>query len=335
MYCPRLDHFARFNPDGSISRCGHMISPPGFQSLKLLDSSQWLQQVKNDFNQGIWPKECKRCQDKEQIGEISVRQHSIRRHQDQKKSDYLQIGGVLDNICNSACQFCGAALSTKIGSLSNKNYLIVDNAQSFWDLPQERITMLDINGGEPSASPNYKKLLENLPSNLETLRINTNGSLIVPNLDKIIDAGIAVTITMSFDGMGLIHDYIRWPIRWQVFERNMETYRVIPGLDLDLWTTVNALNINSLSEMQQFAKSRSIKHSFAMLENPPALNIKYKNPLTSAAKIKYNQCDDESLVRLSDMIATEIDNTEVLKSFIESNDRLRNIQIENYLGDVL
>lgn len=120
MYCPRLDHFARFNPDGTVSRCGHMVSPPGFGSLKELDDSAWLRDVKHQFDQGLWPRECIRCEEIESVNQTSIRQYSIKRHDQQTRSDYLQIGGVLDNICNSACQFCNSSLSTKIGSLIRK-----------------------------------------------------------------------------------------------------------------------------------------------------------------------------------------------------------------------
>ena len=34
MYCPRLDHFVRFNPNGTVSRCGHMVNSPEFDTLE-------------------------------------------------------------------------------------------------------------------------------------------------------------------------------------------------------------------------------------------------------------------------------------------------------------
>ena len=49
MWCPRLDHFVRFNPNGSVSRCGHMINPPEFKDLTELENSQWLVDTKTQF----------------------------------------------------------------------------------------------------------------------------------------------------------------------------------------------------------------------------------------------------------------------------------------------
>lgn len=211
----------------------------------------------------------------------------------------------------------------------------MDNSKLFWDLPQERIVLLDINGGEPSASKNYKRLLENLPPNLEKLRINTNGSLIIPGLSRIIDSGVDVTVTMSFDGIGPVHDYVRWPIVWEHLERTLEHYQKIPGLHIDLWTTVNALNINDLDNLIHYAKRRSLDHAYAMLATPTELNVGYKNPLTEAAKIKYTKCDNQTLTDLANIIATKQNNSDELIQYVRRNDRLRGIQIEHYLGNVL
>ena len=62
LSCPRLNHFVRFNPDGTVSRCGHMVSPPQFNSLEEMDSSKWLADIKQQFEDNQWPSECARCQ---------------------------------------------------------------------------------------------------------------------------------------------------------------------------------------------------------------------------------------------------------------------------------
>jgi hypothetical protein len=49
MHCPRLDHFVRFNPDSSVSRCGHMINAPRFPTLQHMENSDWLVATKEKF----------------------------------------------------------------------------------------------------------------------------------------------------------------------------------------------------------------------------------------------------------------------------------------------
>ena len=221
MYCPRLDHFVRFNHNGTVSRCGHMVDAPEFNTLEEMDSSLWLLTVKKEFAKDQWPEECLRCQQTELENKSSIRLNAINFDKLQTKKDYLSVGGVLDNICNSACLTCNEQLSTMIGGLINKTYSIVDNSSKFWSLPLERVVHLDINGGEPSASKNYKHILANLPPDIRSIRVNTNCALILDELEDLVKRGIQVTVTVSIDGIGNVYEYVRWPVKWDKFYSNL------------------------------------------------------------------------------------------------------------------
>lgn len=276
MWCPRLDHFVRFNSNGSVSRCGHMTGPPEFASLAELESSSWLQDIKQQFNNNIWPVECQRCQRTEKENNTSIRLNAIKLDQTQTQRDYLQVGGVLDNLCNAGCLTCNEANSSKIGSLKSRIFPIIDNSTNFWNLPQDRIFHLDINGGEPSYSKNYKRLLQNLPPNLKTLRLNTNGAVVLKELVDVVNKGVAVTVTVSFDGVGAVHELVRWPLPWDKFYKNLIAYKNMP-VELNLWTTVSALNVDDLPNIIAFAKEHNIDHSYAYLTHPKELAVENKD----------------------------------------------------------
>jgi len=269
MYCPRLDHFVRFNSNGTVSRCGHMVNAPQFDSLADMESSMWLAKTKEKMSRDQWPAECARCQETEPN---SIRIYATTLDSQTTQKDYLQVGGVLDNLCNAACQTCNENLSSRIGSLIGPGFPIVNNTEQFWRLPQERIVHLDINGGEPSYSKNYKKILKNLPPNLKTLRLNTNCSTILTELVDIANRGIEVTVTVSCDGIGAVHDFVRWPIPWQDFYDNLMTYKTMP-VTLNLWTTVSVLNVDCLPNIQQFALEHGFDHSYAYLKTPVELSV--------------------------------------------------------------
>jgi len=269
MYCPRLDHFVRFNPNGTVSRCGHMINAPEFDTLAEMESSSWLQQIKDRMLQNQWPPECVRCQETEPN---SIRMFSIELDKQTSQQDYLQVGGVLDNLCNAACLTCNENLSTKIGSLKSRSFHVINNYDRFSSLPQQRIVHLDINGGEPAYSKNYKTILKNLPPNLQTLRLNTNCSTVLSELKDIVDCGIEVTVTVSCDGVGPVHELLRWPITWQTFLNNLMIYRSMP-VKLNLWTTVSVLNVEDLPNIQSFAQQHGINHSYAYLKTPWELSV--------------------------------------------------------------
>lgn len=322
MYCPRLDHFVRLNPTGTVGCCGHMTTSPQFENLEVMHSSEWMTNIKHQFENNVWPSECLRCQQTESINQTSIRLNAIEFDKKQTIDNYLTVGGVLDNICNSACQFCNQNLSTKIGSLITKKYIKIDNLNKFQSLPQERIVHLDINGGEPSASKNYQYLLNNLPPNVKSIRVNTNCSTVIKELEEINKRGIEVTVTVSFDGIGPYHDYVRWPISWDKFHVNLSQYQQMNLHDLNLWTTVNALNINDLPRMIEFVKARGLNHSYALLQQPSPLNVRYTNGLTTKAKGKLIEHP------IAKFIAIDRDNSDELENYIRDQDAMRGISLE-------
>ena len=338
MYCPRLKHFVRLNQDGSIGKCGHMINAMGFKTFDKLDNSKWLKDIKDTMAKDEWPNECKRCQQTEELNGESIRTKSIERHKilHPRKDDYLVVGGVLDNVCNSACQTCNAGLSTKIGSLKSKNYPKVNNYETFWKLPQNRILEVDVNGGEPTASKNYKKILANLPPNTKIVRMNTNGSRMIRELETILRNRTMVIVTLSFDGTGDVHDYVRWPIKWKHYTKTVQAYKDLqkqyPLLKLNCWTTVSSLNVENLPNILDFATEQGLDHDWAFLNTPDPLNVKYKNKFTISAKKKllkspYAVCRD-----ISDKLAVGPDNDSILEQFIRRQDKLRKINIKDYLN---
>jgi len=262
-----------------------MVAPAQFDSLEQMDSSVWLREIKEKFARDVWPDECQRCKEVEQESPSSIRIHALALDESETQPDYLQVGGVLDNVCNAACLTCGPDCSTRIGSLTSRTFPVVDNSNRFWLLPQQRIRHLDINGGEPSYSKNYKRLLSALPPNLQTLRLNTNCNVVLDELVDIAARGIDVTVTVSCDGIGAVHELMRWPIKWETFYQNLMTYKTMP-VRLNLWTTVSVLNVDDLPNIQAFALEHGIDHGYAYLKRPYELSIDNPDPEARDAYIR-------------------------------------------------
>ena len=326
MFCPRLKHFTRLNQDGSVGKCGHMVNAKGFESFEELERSEWMKGIRNNMSEDRWPDECTRCRQSERVKGESIRTNSIARHKmlHPIRKDYLIVGGVLDNVCNSACQSCNAGLSTKIGSLESRDYARVDNYDVFQTLPLDRVVELDVNGGEPTASKNYKKVLRELPANTRIVRMNTNGSRMIKEIEDVLKRNIMVIVTMSLDGIGSVHDYTRWPIKWTDYKKTVDAYKDLQKkyklLQLDFWTTVSCLNVKNLPDIINFARNKGIPHDWAFLDQPSVLNIRYKNKFNTVAK----HISPEE-------IAVDDDNSEQLEQFIKIQDTLRNISIHDYI----
>jgi organic radical activating enzyme len=339
MHCPRLDHFVRLNHTGKIGKCGHMTQAPEFDSFEDMQNSVWLKKIKNQMDNNSWPAECVRCAMTEETSNTSIRLDMIERdrilHSIEK--DYLIVGGVLDNVCNSACQSCNANLSTKIGSLSSNVYKKINNYDKFFSLPQNRIVEVDVNGGEPTASPNYKKLLKNLPTSVKIVRINTNGSRIITEVEELLKKEIRVIITLSFDGTKNIHDYTRWPILWEDYKKNVAKYvelrKQYTTLRLNFWTTVSCLNVGDLRNIINYAKTVGIDHAYGFCIQPSPLDIRYINKLTLGAKQQLLSTGDKMLSAITTKCGFfNINNSVELKSFINSQDVLRKINFKDYFN---
>ena len=342
MYCPRLDHFVRLNHTGKIGKCGHMTQAPEFDSLADMQHSVWLEKIKKQMEDNIWPKECVRCAMTEETSNTSIRLDMIERDRilNSIQRDYLIVGGVLDNVCNSACQSCNAELSTKIGSLASKDYKKINNYDNFFSLPQDRIVEVDINGGEPTASPNYKRLLKNLPTSTKIIRINTNGSRAIPEIEELLKKEMRVIITLSFDGTEKVHDYARWPILWEDYKKNVLKYielrKRYTTLRLNFWTTVSCLNVGDLENIINYAKEVEIDHAYGFCIRPAVLDIRQKNKLTVTAKELLSKTDNKLLNSISNNCCSfEKNNDEELKKFFSSQDSLRNIDYKTYFNEAL
>lgn len=339
MQCPRLDHFVRLNHTGKIGKCGHMTRAPEFDSLADMQHSAWLKEIKKQMENNNWPKECVRCQMTEETSNSSIRLDMIERDRilNSIQKNYLIVGGVLDNICNSACQSCNDELSTKIGSLSNKNYKKINNYDKFFSLPQDRICEIDVNGGEPTASPNYKKLLKNLPKNVKIIRINTNGSRVIPEIEELLKKEMRVIITISFDGTNNVHDYTRWPILWKEYEKSVSKYielrKQYTTLRLNFWTTVSCLNVGDLKNIIEYANKVEIDHAYGFCIRPKQLDIRYNNEITTQAKEKLLTTDNKLLSAIANRCGSlNLDNSEELNNFINVQDTLRKISFKDYFN---
>lgn len=322
MYCPRLDHFVRLNANGTVSRCGHMVSPAQFNTMKEMDQSQWLLGIRTQFADDKWPAECVRCEKSEAAGEKSIRQNTLDLWRDHGHPSFLQVGGVLDNVCNAGCQTCNEHHSTFLGG-KKKISIRVDNSTKVHELPWDRITHIDLNGGEPSYSKNYKEILKNPPPNLKHLRLNTNCSNVLWELGSLADQGVEVTVTVSLDGIRGVHEYMRWPIYWPEFFQNLKRYQNMP-VKLNAWTTVSALNIGDFNNIVEFTKDQGLDHSWAFLENPSVLSVAHSNAMTTWAKLTL----PESMAKF---VAIKENNQAELDAYIREQDAIRKINIKDYI----
>jgi sulfatase maturation enzyme AslB (radical SAM superfamily) len=345
MHCPRLDHFAKILPHDqkenqtAVMNCCVMTDAPLFNSYDEMMGSEWLATTKKLFASDQWPAECVRCKDQEEIGLKSDRLQWTDFHKDlliDHGSDYLTVSMMLDNICNTACQFCSPHISSKLASLQPVPLKIRQVGSYEEKLPLHRITQIDLEGGEPSNSKNVKQLLTNLPQRVNTIKMYTNARSFLDELVPVAERGINIQISISLDGVGAVQEYIRWPTQWSEFCETIEQYKELQirfpdTVSLCFKTTTCALNIADVPNIINFAEKQNIVHSMSQLAYPQALHISYENSYTISARKQLEKSPSELCQKLAQGVATQKENQQEIDKFIDQQDTLRKISIKDYI----
>jgi hypothetical protein len=87
---------------------------------------------------------------------------------------------------------------------------------------------------------------------------------------------------------------------------------------------VSALNINDFVNIQNFSNSRGIPMAYALVHKPDCLSIKYKNKFTMASQ--------QQDLPMADLVGTDVDNSQALADFINQQDSIRKININDFIN---
>lgn len=147
----------------------------------------------------------------------------------------------------------------------------------------EHITEIDtltLSGGEPFLLEKTVELFEQIREKNPNLRlnINTNGSISSDRILNAIQSMNDVRLCVSLDGYGSVQEYIRYPLKWNKIEENINSFYNSgnKNLHLSFNCTVQTFNILDLDTMILFLVRKYPKTflNLSVLENPNFLNIK-------------------------------------------------------------
>ena len=145
-----------------------------------------------------------------------------------------------------------------------------------------------------------------------------------------------VIVTLSLDGTGEVHDYLRWPIKWKNYTKIVKSYQDLqkqyPLLKLNCWTTVSSLNVENMPNILDFVTEHGLDHDWAFLKDPDVLSVKHTNTFTKRAKAKLDQSSYAVCRDISEKIAIGLDNSKLLHYFTQRQDKLRDIDIKDYFN---
>lgn len=245
------------------------------------------------------------------------------------------------NICNLACIGCMPQQSSMWAKELN-----IEIKPIHFKFGQEQLKSakwIYLAGGEPFLVNELVDLLRTV-SKQETqplVCVNTNLTIQDDDIAEICKNLKSLTLQISFDGVGKIAEYHRWPLKWEKFKRNLEWAKSL-GCNIIFNTVVDATNvafIHEIAEYQELPNSWYLtilfKPSPLRIENLPdhLKQFAYDNFIKLKESTHYQ--NDINFKNDVDSIACKIleqGSPKDLSTHIQAMDSRRKINHADFLG---
>lgn len=338
-YCPFIDHQIMIDFEGKASACCQ------FEAYSLLkDYPAFIENYKQQMMAGEKIKPCRRCWEDEEKGFPSLRQSALTDFKRYSKHEGLMILDLrLTNNCNLACTMCSEHSSTLWAKLKKKNnqYLLDKDLQQELIANSANLVKLSIQGGEPFYGDDFTDFVELLPnkSNIQLEIFSNTITADIKMLKKWVTEFKQVSFISSVDGVEDVFEDIRWPAKWDRYQRKIFELYKIKQLGLSFNYTLQNLNILNIDKFISWRNHNAPrcgitisilewpKHfQFTVLteeENKQALEL-IKN-ITNVRS--YEQTILDTIVK---QLSTNKPNVELLEMKNKSLDNIKKMR-ENYL----
>jgi molybdenum cofactor biosynthesis enzyme MoaA len=313
---------------------------PTFQNIEHYWKSQDLYQLQQNHVNGIRDPGCDYCWHQEDQGFVSMRQAvNISRLSsiDISRPKIKHVKLLTGKTCNLACMMCFPSVSStyqqlwendkawKIPVIKSKERVYETDIDQYIRKNASEIEYIEALGGEPLFEKDYLSLLEHLVTAGQSQHITTftitNGTIFTERMIKLFSQFQKAIFSISVDGVGLVNDYQRWPSKWQVIEKNIDTMK--DNFDISVLPTVTAVNILRLPEVYEyFQRKNIIINNFEVVRNwPMLLPVNLPDPLKNVIDTKFRGLvegpgDPRSLI-----------------DFIKKWDKKRSITIVDYMPE--
>lgn len=212
-------------------------------------NSKSAQKLKQSLLDNLPGEGCQQCYKEDKIqGATSRRVRENRRFKEnvnQTDTNFVHryVDLKLGNTCNNACMICSPNLSSKWAEQfnqaglvwnrngNNNNFKWYEN-QDYWDSLFDNIDQIkhiDLYGGEPFLIKQQWNLLQRVVDNgyAKNIILNyaTNGTIYPKHaIENLWPEFKRVDILFSTDGIKDVHEYTRWPSKWDTFETNLKLF---------------------------------------------------------------------------------------------------------------
>lgn len=296
-----------------------------------------MKKLRSDMLQGRWHSVCTRCKEIEDHGGTSRRNIENREYAsliselisqteaDGSLKSIPQIRNIdyrLGNLCNLKCTMCSPQSTVmwikewnsvkpafeqyseeKIKEFSGYDWIEKDFLMEEFEEKIPFADRLHFAGGEPLITPQMVRMLrvcveKDVAKNI-TLSYNTNITRLPPEVLELWKSFKEVKLLCSVDAYGSLNEYIRFPSRWEIIDRNLtfldehaSDYNIT---EIILATTVQIYNVLELDELYHYlGKFKNIIPALNLIN---LLTPKYMQ--TTVLPVEVKKQATERLMRIS------------------------------------
>ena len=220
---------------------------------------QYLKNIRNSWDQQIFPKPCSACELAEKTGVSSRRLGANQWYKDNgydnSNVELIRLDYWVGDTCNLRCAICGPHYSSAWKQELNVSTGFKKSVTNyFWkQMDLSTIRWVHFNGGEPLLSKTHIEFLQALP-NKEQVHINYNtNATILPDqtLLELWRQFKLVQIDFSIDDIESRFEYQRYPANWTQVKDNLQWYidHAPHNCMFAVNTTVSVLNYFNLENL--------------------------------------------------------------------------------------
>lgn len=370
-YCPVPFRETMLMPGNAVIVCcrhpdNHYIK----NSFEETFTNNKLTAIRQSMLSGTPVSGCEQCYNEEAQGVKSMRQRKIDRYGIVDNIELQHVSIQFDNICNLKCRMCASSQShllyeeEKILLGNTVSWQKFIDADRYHEIDTTNLEEIWVHGGEPFLSKRadtfFKTLIEKKQVERLNIGLNTNGTVKPPQyfLEALILCK-KLSLNVSIDAYGKLNDYFRSKSNFDTVIKSLDYFfthlkeqRLDKETQVGVSVTVNIYNVNKLSELIEFLKSRynGISINIDFLHHPDFLAIstlpkEYKNIIRHTVEsfpevLKMLDKDDVDLFdefvffhnTLNELRGEDFDNlNSELFNYIKQHKQRKNITPKNLL----
>ena len=193
-------------------------------------------------------------------------------------------------------------------------------------------------GGEPLLSKSFLEILDKAPSNVH-IDFHSNCTLFSKTIVEKLSRFDKVTLRASIDSTYENYEYIRYPMKWKILEKNINRIRELSNVKIDINCVLSVLNCFELHKLFDYFDDNNISIFVDLLvpENK-FISVKFLSKKLKEKLIHEYSSYNSERINLNDAINflkkdlnLKSDNKNMLKE-IMLFDKSRNQDYKKYLS---